>query len=606
LTKSELNQRLAKASDQEKVTLSLVLYEQRKHKDHRFILDQSNSDFLTYADIGHQSARRLSEPNKEAQTLAIVAFCHYNLRAYETSLDCYFQSRDLYTKANNKNGEAFVDQEIANMFFYAYNDHRQATKFYERSAHIYEIAKNPIEQFRVLNNTAEMYYQIGNLEKAVELFIQALNICESSTSDLENIGRAASIRGNLAEVYFVLGDEQKAYDLLQYSLDINRKANRTGHVATALSRFGDFAKKKKEYDKARNYYIKALDMRKNLRFLDKTAYEQLQLGDCLSLMGDYSGALSQLEQALDVWKTTKDSIMEARTLLAIGQTRQRMGLLDMALHCYEQSKSICEQLDYRKDLLLVLSQMIHFHSAQNNAQEAMRVQKQYNDVQNDVLTPIVSAKVTRLLAQHEQNRTLAQIQKKQTGISILFLISIAVLIIGILFLIRHHHRLRIWAGRIISLKDQQLHEKIKLLQQLQEEHRRTSSQAEDAHYKTPAPRDDLTEMVLPILFTLIEKKKIYLDSNVTLKSLASQCKTNTTTLSRIINEKMGLSFSDFINHYRIEEAKKRLHDRKNLSKSIINICFEVGFNSVPSFYRVFHKHTGMSPTQFQKDDAHLP
>jgi AraC-like DNA-binding protein len=67
-------------------------------------------------------------------------------------------------------------------------------------------------------------------------------------------------------------------------------------------------------------------------------------------------------------------------------------------------------------------------------------------------------------------------------------------------------------------------------------------------------------------------------------------------LSRVINHHFKKSFNELINSYRIDEAKQRL---KNEQTPITTIAFEVGFNSIASFNRVFKESVGVSPTEFR-------
>jgi AraC-like DNA-binding protein len=60
-----------------------------------------------------------------------------------------------------------------------------------------------------------------------------------------------------------------------------------------------------------------------------------------------------------------------------------------------------------------------------------------------------------------------------------------------------------------------------------------------------------------------------------------------------------MNFFDFINQYRVEEAKKLLADVET-KRSILDIALMVGFNSTSTFYTAFKKFTGDSPVKFRK------
>ncbi len=98
---------------------------------------------------------------------------------------------------------------------------------------------------------------------------------------------------------------------------------------------------------------------------------------------------------------------------------------------------------------------------------------------------------------------------------------------------------------------------------------------------------------------LIVLKKLYKDENLSLETLAAFIDLSGHQLSEFINVHYGKNFTSFINYYRVEEAKRLLTDDKE--KLVVDVGFEVGFNSSSSFYRVFKKETGVSPSFYRKD-----
>lgn len=119
-------------------------------------------------------------------------------------------------------------------------------------------------------------------------------------------------------------------------------------------------------------------------------------------------------------------------------------------------------------------------------------------------------------------------------------------------------------------------------------------------YKTSALDTGRAEEILPKLLALMEKEKIYLDADLTLKKLSERLMIHYNHLSQIINEKLKYSFNDFVNRYRIEEAKKKLADPKEGKKTVLEIAYDTGFYSKSVFNTAFKKFTGMTPSQFKK------
>ncbi|NAS32505.1 helix-turn-helix domain-containing protein [Flavobacteriaceae bacterium R38] len=96
----------------------------------------------------------------------------------------------------------------------------------------------------------------------------------------------------------------------------------------------------------------------------------------------------------------------------------------------------------------------------------------------------------------------------------------------------------------------------------------------------------------------MQQKKPYLETNLTLGSLAEQLKMNANELSFIINNQSKGNFFEFVNFYRIESVKKAL---EYTDEQIIQIAYDNGFNSKSTFNEVFKKVTGVTPTQYRKN-----
>lgn len=101
------------------------------------------------------------------------------------------------------------------------------------------------------------------------------------------------------------------------------------------------------------------------------------------------------------------------------------------------------------------------------------------------------------------------------------------------------------------------------------------------------------------LIALMEREHPYRDGNLTLGDLADMLGMSTHNLTEILSTRLGQSFHDFVNGYRIRDVRRRLVDPKDAHLTVIAIAFEAGFNSKSTFNSVFKKHTGMTPSAFR-------
>ena len=104
------------------------------------------------------------------------------------------------------------------------------------------------------------------------------------------------------------------------------------------------------------------------------------------------------------------------------------------------------------------------------------------------------------------------------------------------------------------------------------------------------------------LCSLISTKKLYKNPDLKIGDLSDELGISARNTSALINSFYSSNFYDFINSYRIEEAKKLLENEEE-DVTILTILYEAGFNSKSVFNTVFKKSVGVTPSVFRKKKA---
>ncbi|MCB0372565.1 MAG: AraC family transcriptional regulator [Muricauda sp.] len=95
---------------------------------------------------------------------------------------------------------------------------------------------------------------------------------------------------------------------------------------------------------------------------------------------------------------------------------------------------------------------------------------------------------------------------------------------------------------------------------------------------------------------LFQDEKLYRRNDLNLDIVAEKLDTTRHNASQLINEHFEMSFHEFVNSYRIKEAKELLE--KDSKSNIIDIAYEVGYNNKVSFNKAFKKDTNLTPSQY--------
>ena len=96
----------------------------------------------------------------------------------------------------------------------------------------------------------------------------------------------------------------------------------------------------------------------------------------------------------------------------------------------------------------------------------------------------------------------------------------------------------------------------------------------------------------------MKENLLYLDSKLNLPQLADLLNTNTKYLSQVVNHHYGNNLQQFINEFRVDEAKRRLLDPENGNLTYFAIGQLCGFKNKSTFYKVFKKFTDCTPHEF--------
>ncbi|MFC4477640.1 helix-turn-helix domain-containing protein [Flavobacterium chungangensis] len=112
-------------------------------------------------------------------------------------------------------------------------------------------------------------------------------------------------------------------------------------------------------------------------------------------------------------------------------------------------------------------------------------------------------------------------------------------------------------------------------------------------------QNDLINAQISTLKQYMTEKEPFLDPSLTIQELANQISIPVRDLSILINHHIDQHFFDFVNEYRIQKAMQILRDQSKNQLTVLEILYEVGFNSKSSFNTSFKKYTNLTPTAYR-------
>lgn len=110
-------------------------------------------------------------------------------------------------------------------------------------------------------------------------------------------------------------------------------------------------------------------------------------------------------------------------------------------------------------------------------------------------------------------------------------------------------------------------------------------------------QEDLASLKTRVI-RLMEGERLFLDNELGLPELAREVGISSHDLSYLLNEGFGVNFFQFINTYKVNEAKQLMLSDKHRHLNMLGIAYSAGFNSKTTFNTAFKKATGLSPSQY--------
>ncbi|WP_415160364.1 helix-turn-helix domain-containing protein [Parafilimonas sp.] len=128
----------------------------------------------------------------------------------------------------------------------------------------------------------------------------------------------------------------------------------------------------------------------------------------------------------------------------------------------------------------------------------------------------------------------------------------------------------------------------------------TAPNKREKRYNKSALNIDAMQAYEKQLLAFMAKTKIYLEPELSLEMLATKTNIPKHHITQLLNEHIKKNFYQFVNEYRIEEAKKRINTSKS-DVPILSLAYDCGFNSKSSFNNYFKKITGLTPTEYKEN-----
>ncbi len=541
-------------------------------------------------------------------------------------------SHSIALKSGNRKLVAFANVAKANAYSYKLEFAESILAANEALAFFYSTG-NEIGKMKSYAAIGLAYGIKGDYSKAINYSLYALKIAEKQN----DIKQQASLMTNMASVYMLSQEYNKALELLNRVIETQSDTS-TVIKATALVNIGiihaingNFTDAELNYQQTENIAHEL-----NNKYLLQIVYvNRAHLNRFLNNLGE---AMENYNKALAIQIELGQYKPMAASLKGIGDIYRDSKNVNQAIKYYEKADSVAKTYNLAEEKAdIFLSKALLFET-EAKYKEALASLKQYYFIKDSIAAVNNRKQIAAIEAEYQLDKIQAQIEvykitetannreiKRQKYIIVLMVFVSIVFITLLAVLIVQKRKKDVAYKQLLSmnLKSMQLEDletrmakdrqylqkpsfsdivgKHELDKSIGESKDKTENISGNAKYQKSALTEEQKDMLLLALRILFEEEKVYIDSNLSIDDVASKLNVYKKYISQVINEKLGINFTSYINQYRIKEARRMLISEEFKHYSIEGIGQSCGFNSRTTFNMAFNKFTGITPSFFREN-----
>lgn len=372
----------------------------------------------------------------------------------------------------------------------------------------------------------------------------------------------------------------------------------------------------KDYERTQKYLQIALDTYRRYPYEDIASVYALY-AKMLLARGSTDEAEKMARESMSLARKYRQSIMEVDASICLAEVQHAQHHYQEAIETIDNTILKAKEIGVTNKIIACTQLLATNHTALGHTQQAIECLQKANKMLEEQATlnthrlsmeqQIMSdiQKRDMEVAMHQQ-----QITSQRRFLAILG-VAVVILLASLAFIIVSYRRRQLLYRKIVLqnsravTRQKYLEKQIELYKQEAAGRHPDTLETKEPERETTGMGDDKMEALYLNLCRMMEEEKLYTEVQLTREKMAERLNTNRTYLTKVIKEKTGMNYLQFVNSYRINEAIKILSDRDKISYPLKQIWSNLGFSSPSTFYKLFQQQVGITPSTYRKQFLHV-
>ncbi len=464
---------------------------------------------------------------------------------------------------------------------YMLGNYKLSKKFYEIALHTNNLPT--IYRAEALNNIGICYDYLDDFKSSLNFYLKALRLNEQQNN------RSQICRNyiNIGLIHAKLKNYEYAEDYLHKALKIATEIKDSLKIGLCYQNFGLIQHDLRNFYASIEFQTKALDIYKKSNYVNGITQSYFNIGLCYEAIGKKQKAIENYVKADGFLEISP--LVRANILMKKGAVYSELGKYEKAESILDSAKSIFDDIGANTLLEQIYVNYTDLYSYWGKKEKYDSSFAKYIEAKEKNFKAKALEQTTEMQVLYDLESKDKELKEKSEKIlknrrEKVLLTLVAVVLLSLLsFSILIYYRLHT-SYTILNKKNLELMSREPTISKFKE--------------LVDNKNDKLAEIFKQIL-TLIENRKHIENPDLSVSEIAKELGTNVLYVSQAINQHAGKTYSQFINEFKIEEARKLLLDPEISETSVTEIGLLCGFSSSNTFFRQFKEITGLTPNQFR-------
>ncbi len=273
------------------------------------------------------------------RTNNLLGSAYFTLGEYTSAFNCFKKAN---TAANSSHDSLYIAKSLNNMggTMQKKGQLDKAVEYYVQALHLYELMGNTSGAVGITNNIGAIYRKVGSLDKALLFYNKSIVNAEKSNDERS----LASIYQNICAVYAEQKNLKEALIVCNKSFSINQKLNNQPGLVKNYIGFGNIYSALKNSREAADNFLKALNLSKSLGFRDEEASALLNLGHIELEKKKFANAKKYLTESFKIAEELDNTSLQLELSNYLYTVDSVMGDYKMAVYYLQKYQTLNNQL----------------------------------------------------------------------------------------------------------------------------------------------------------------------------------------------------------------------------------------------------------------------